>query len=98
LLLCHFLGPYSRELGLEDVCPSQSNRLANACMRYDWPGNVRELKSFVKRYLALGDEQLMADELERADIDLERQAEVTPTTIAQAMQSVAFGSDPGWAC
>jgi hypothetical protein len=49
----------------------------------------------VKRYLALGDEQLMADELERADIDLERQAEVTPTTIAQAMQSVAFGLTQG---
>jgi two-component system, NtrC family, response regulator AtoC len=86
-LLRHFLGRYSRELGLEDVCPSPSSRLEKACMRYDWPGNVRELESFVKRYLVLGDEQLMVDELEREVIDREPQAEVTPTTIVQAIQS-----------
>src|SRR5208283_6249174 len=64
ILLRFFLRRYSHELGLVDAQPSLSARLAKACLRYDWPGNLRELESFVKRYLVLGDEQLMIDELE----------------------------------
>jgi len=36
-----------------------SPRLFDACMSYPWPGNVRELENFVKRYLILGDAQLV---------------------------------------
>src|SRR5256885_4714336 len=34
-------------------------RVLEACMRYSWPGNVREVENFVKRYLILGDEDLV---------------------------------------
>ena len=87
VLLRHFLSRYTRELGLSDVQPSLSVRLEKACLRYDWPGNLRELESFIKRYLVLGDEQLMMDELTQEIRDLDRRVEVTPETILQALQS-----------
>ncbi len=41
-----------------------TNRLVQECMRYHWPGNLRELGNFVKRYLVLGQEDLVIDELQ----------------------------------
>ena len=67
VLLEYFLQRCSRELGFADVQPVLSSRLRHACARYDWPGNLRELETFVKRYLVLGDEQLMVDELTQDD-------------------------------
>lgn len=40
-----------------------SDQLVRECQRYHWPGNLRELGNFVKRYLVLGDENLVVDEL-----------------------------------
>lgn len=86
ILLRYFLRKSSHELGLVDAQPSLSARLARACLRYDWPGNLRELESFVKRYLVLGDEQLMIDELTR-EMDEHRQTtEITPEAIQQALR------------
>jgi DNA-binding NtrC family response regulator len=87
LLLRHFLRRYSQELGLSDLQPSLSRRLVKACLRYDWPGNLRELESFVKRYLVLGDEQLMLDELSQEITDLPREAEITSASIMHALNS-----------
>jgi two-component system response regulator AtoC len=87
VLLRHFLTRYSRELGLSDMQPSLSVRLEKACQRYDWPGNLRELESFVKRYLVLGDEQLMIDELVQEITNLDRKVEVTPETILHALDA-----------
>jgi two-component system, NtrC family, response regulator AtoC len=86
ILLRYFLRRYSHELGLIDAQPSLSARLAKACLRYDWPGNLRELESFVKRYLVLGDEQLMIDELTREKDERRQTAEITPEAIQQALR------------
>src|SRR5215469_9353524 len=85
-LLHYFLRRYSHELGLLDVQPSLSARLAKTCLRYDWPGNLRELESFVKRYLVLGDEQQMIDELTREMDDRRQNTEITAEAIHQALR------------
>jgi two-component system response regulator AtoC len=87
VLLRHFLIRYSRELGLSELQPPLSARLQRACQRYSWPGNLRELESFVKRYLVLGDEKLMMDELTQEVRDVDRVVDVTPETILCALQS-----------
>jgi DNA-binding NtrC family response regulator len=40
-----------------------SPALMEAFSRHGWPGNLRELENVVKRYLVLGDEQAIIDEL-----------------------------------
>ena len=37
--------------------------LTNALMDYSWPGNIRELENVINRYLVLGDERAILDEL-----------------------------------
>jgi DNA-binding NtrC family response regulator len=63
----------------------------NGCMRYNWPGNLRELESFVKRYLVLGDEQLMMDELTQ-DVDA---SVCKPVTIGTEAISEALNASGG---
>ena len=65
-------------------------RLMNACMRYNWPGNLRELESFVKRYLVLGDEQLLLDELTQ-DVD----TSVKPVSMGTETISEALSASGG---
>ena len=40
-----------------------SNTLTNALTDYSWPGNIRELENVINRYLVLGDEKAILDEL-----------------------------------
>lgn len=87
VLLRHFLKRYSGELGLSDMQPLLSARLERACLRYDWPGNLRELESFVKRYLVLGDENSMLDELAQEISESNRRTEITPESMLQALQA-----------
>jgi len=61
-LLRHFMGRMAELYGRQPL--GFSRALVNACTRYAWPGNVRELENLVKRYLVLGDEQLILRELE----------------------------------
>jgi DNA-binding NtrC family response regulator len=58
-----------------------------ACLRYDWPGNLRELESFVKRYLVLGDEQLMIDELADATRPKSEPITISPESISEALSA-----------
>jgi transcriptional regulator with PAS, ATPase and Fis domain len=81
VLIEHFLRRCKGELSLPGTQPRVSLRLMNACTRYNWPGNLRELESFVKRYLVLGDEQLMIDELTE-DVDTSAGKPVTIDTEA----------------
>jgi len=40
--------------------------LMEAFQRHDWPGNVRELENMIKRYVVLGDEKIIYNELASA--------------------------------
>jgi two-component system response regulator AtoC len=64
LLIRHFMGLFAARYGRTPL-PISPN-LIEACVRYSWPGNLRELENFVKRYLILGDENLVLSELEAA--------------------------------
>jgi two-component system response regulator AtoC len=61
-LVRHFLeffsGTFRRSL------PSVSEEMAEALRTYDWPGNVRELQNIVKRWVVLGAEADVREELQ----------------------------------
>jgi len=88
VLLDYFLRRCIQELGLAGTKPTISARLTNACMHFDWPGNLRELETFVKRYIVLGDEQLMIDELsEEPAIPDPVCVALTPEAVAEALRA-----------
>jgi two-component system, NtrC family, response regulator AtoC len=62
LLFKHFMNQFSQKYAHPTL--GYSEKLINACMRYDWPGNLRELGNFVKRYMVLQDEELAISQLE----------------------------------
>ncbi len=62
VLLTHFIGLWAERYGRPRL--PVSAKILDACMRKDWPGNVRELENFVKRYLVMGDEDQVLDNLE----------------------------------
>jgi len=61
LLLGHMMNRLMRHYGVP--APRFSSALLDACQHYSWPGNLWELQNFVKRFLALGDEQAALEEL-----------------------------------
>ncbi len=61
LLLRHFLFRFAARYG-RDPLPISDSMLA-AARSYDWPGNLRELENVVKRYLILGDEAQIIQDL-----------------------------------
>lgn len=86
VLVRYFLRRYRQELGITDAPSSLSARFIKACLHHQWPGNLRELESFVKRYLVLGDEQMMIDELKQEIADSNREIEITAQAMASALQ------------
>ena len=87
VLLHYFLRRSAHDLGISGEQPDLSARLMRACLRYDWPGNLRELESFVKRYLVLGDEQLMIDELADATRPKSELTTISPESISEALSA-----------
>jgi two-component system, NtrC family, response regulator AtoC len=88
VLLDYFLRRCSHELGISAVPPVMSSWLRNACLQYDWPGNLRELETFVKRYLVLGDEQLMMEDLRQDVCAPEPEAVIIgPEAISEALSA-----------
>ena len=61
LLLRHFMARFAARYARTPL--PFSPRLMEACLGYSWPGNLRELENFVKRYLILGDEELVLGDL-----------------------------------
>ena len=57
LLLRHFMHQLAKHYGLPPRTFSPS--VLEACHAYAWPGNLRELEEFVKRYLMMGDKELI---------------------------------------
>ena len=57
LLLRHFMHHLAKHYGLPPRTFSAS--AFDACHAHSWPGNLRELEEFVKRYLMMGDKELV---------------------------------------
>ncbi len=66
-LLRHYMNRMSESYGRLPI--PLSPRLVEACKEAAWPGNVRELSNFVKRFLILGDEDMVLAELVRSDAE-----------------------------
>lgn len=60
----YFMRKGAKKYG-RDVLPF-SQALLNGLMEHTWPGNLRELENVVNRYLVLGEEQAILDELSPA--------------------------------
>jgi two-component system response regulator AtoC len=67
MLLAYFLEKYSKKYGYP-VRPFSSSFLRQL-HRYRWPGNIRELENVVQRYVILGSEQIISNELEDGSPD-----------------------------
>lgn len=67
LLCAHFLDLYSRQYNL--ARRELPEKLMNLFQNYHWPGNVRELANTIKGYLALGDVDLIRNQLARRKPD-----------------------------
>jgi two-component system response regulator AtoC len=76
----YFMRKGSKRYG-RDVLPFSKN-LIDALVAHHWPGNLRELENVVNRYLVLGDERSILDEL-------------TPLDAPEAAHGSANGSSNG---
>jgi two-component system response regulator AtoC len=65
LLMDYFMHELSRFYSLPPR--SFSAEMLSVCRTYTWPGNLRQLKSYIKRYLVIGDEELAIAELQRGE-------------------------------
>jgi two-component system response regulator AtoC len=57
ILLRHFMHHLAKHYGLPPRTFSPA--VLDACNAYSWPGNLRELEEFVKRYLMVGEKELI---------------------------------------
>jgi len=62
ILMKHFMSRMAEKYARQALPVSAA--LTQSCQNYNWPGNLRELENFVKRYLVLGDEDMMIAEIQ----------------------------------
>ncbi|MCU1271415.1 MAG: hypothetical protein JWN74_2709 [Acidobacteriaceae bacterium] len=67
-LVSYFLEYYNRKYN----CKARplSPELKEILQRYHWPGNIRELENLVKRYVILGSEDVISNDLQPRENDL----------------------------
>ena len=61
LLVEHFRSKFATATG--SPRPRLSPRTMDALIAYEWPGNVRELSNLIRRYVVLGEERYVRDEI-----------------------------------
>ena len=66
-LVDYFLAYYNRKYNSRAL--PISDELMASLRKYHWPGNVRELENLIKRYVILGDEEVIASDLAPRDTD-----------------------------
>jgi two-component system, NtrC family, response regulator AtoC len=67
-LVNYFLDFYNRKYNCR--AKSLSPELMEVLRKYHWPGNIRELENLVKRYVILGNEDVVSSDLQPRDNDL----------------------------
>jgi len=82
LLLRHFLYRFAARYGRDPRALSPA--FLEAAKNYDWPGNLRELENVVKRYLILGDETELLEELKRGENLVPTRAVAPPRSMKEA--------------
>src|ERR1700726_3002848 len=66
-LVDYFLEYHNRKFNSRAIHPSAE--LMNSLRKYHWPGNVRELENLIKRYVILGDEEVISSDLAPRETD-----------------------------
>jgi transcriptional regulator with PAS, ATPase and Fis domain len=66
-LAAYFLAYYNRKYNSRAT--PISDELMGRLSKYHWPGNVRELENLIKRYVILGDEEVIASDLAPRETD-----------------------------
>src|SRR5437667_8652326 len=64
----YFLEYYNRKYNCK--ARQLSSELMEALHKYHWPGNIRELENLIKRYVILGSEETISNDLQPRDADL----------------------------
>ncbi len=67
-LAAYFLEFYNRKYNCK--ARSLSPELIDVLQKYHWPGNIRELENLIKRYVILGGEEVISNDLQPRDEDL----------------------------
>jgi len=66
-LVDYFLAYYNRKYNSRAI--PISDELMARLRKYHWPGNVRELENLIKRYVILGDEEVISSDLSPRETD-----------------------------
>jgi two-component system, NtrC family, response regulator AtoC len=89
VLFRYFMRKFAGKYNSETLTPSEE--LVDACTHHTWPGNLRELENFVRRFLVLGNEQLMLAELGPQSRSTVHVVGNRPTTLSGGLKKLVRG-------